>query len=466
MDETGAGNVRPDADGMGEGDGAGERAAEDGGGNMGAAGKTGAEGATLAACDDGGVGITRAVLAGREGNTRAPARTSPAPEGGALNPCLADSRSSAAACASSCNGLDDAGGDNRRPGAFGAPAASAAAARGRIGETRAAGAGEGNSGETDETGGRAGAGGEIDPMAPDLDAGAGALADVEAAPNLEPAFFAEAADARSGGAFFAEAADACLTGACLAGSSSSAMRADFDFFPNFEGGVLDLDERPLDLGGMSGREGWRTGAAGGNRRPSGPTVPRRLPRAVSGGGGNGGSSPSSPGSSPVCTPSSALISCAPSFAAPSSQDGSMVAGFFFPARGGICADAPMCWRAPKRESGWAGGFGAGISGSISPGSAACSSCGWISAGAAVSSSSAPILGASSRSVAAWPGRIGLIIGVRTAEGAGGGESFGGVITGLDSPLSDSSPVSEGGGTGGGRMEGREGGGEGVLGVKR
>jgi hypothetical protein len=43
-----------------------------------------------------------------------------------------------------------------------------------------------------------------------------------------------------------------------------------------------------------GTDGGEGGAAGGNRRPSGPTVPRRLPRAVSGGeggaaaGGEGG----------------------------------------------------------------------------------------------------------------------------------------------------------------------------------
>lgn len=59
----------------------------------------------------GEVGITRGVPA-RDGNTRPPGRAAVL-SGGALKPCFADSRKSAAACASSRNGLGGGGGEER-----------------------------------------------------------------------------------------------------------------------------------------------------------------------------------------------------------------------------------------------------------------------------------------------------------------------------------------------------------------
>ena len=71
-------------------------------------GAAGMEGAAAAA-DEGAGGITRAGRPdGREGNTRLPTRTA-ADGGGAFSPCLADSRKSAAACASSRKGLGGCG---------------------------------------------------------------------------------------------------------------------------------------------------------------------------------------------------------------------------------------------------------------------------------------------------------------------------------------------------------------------
>ncbi len=75
-------------------------------------GKDGVErwGSERAVIDDGACGITRVWPDGRDGNTRPPTRVGAGAAGGALKPCLADSRKSAAACASSRNGLGGAAG--------------------------------------------------------------------------------------------------------------------------------------------------------------------------------------------------------------------------------------------------------------------------------------------------------------------------------------------------------------------
>jgi hypothetical protein len=178
---------------------------------------------------------------------------------------------------------------------------------GAVGEDRAE-SGDGMEGRIGERRAAEGAG------APDLDGGAAREAGFCAEADI---LETDGAGTRAGG-----------SSACSAGSASSTGAADFDFFPDFAGSALDLEERPVDLGGMSGRKGLMAGA---------------------GGGGDGGSSPSSLDSR-ACS----ALSSAP----PSSGDGSMAAIFgsltadFFAARGWIDG-TPAGGRVAKRESGWA-----------------------------------------------------------------------------------------------------------------